>query len=77
MQRRCVFLILISVWLVACASSGPSPSGSVTPLGPLYAPQSTPAGLTPTLQPPTPTLGPFNLVILHTNDVMGEIDPCG
>ena len=40
-----------------------------------------PATLTPTAVPPTPTLEPVQqpvkLTILHINDVLGEVDPCG
>jgi len=33
---------------------------------------------TPTSQPtPTPTPQPIDLVVLHTNDVIGYTEPCG
>ena len=54
--------------------------GACAPAGPVASPQPTPAAPSPTSAPtpaPTATSGPFSLTILHTNDVAGEIDPCG
>lgn len=61
--------LLLVVGLSACA-----------PAGPVSTPQPTPDAPSPTAAPsPSPTSAPdpFFLTILHTNDVAGEIDPCG
>ncbi len=73
-------LFMASVLLAACSSAdgaaqaaaGPtnSPTGTATTIAanPAVPPQST----------STHAVGmPIDLTILHTNDVRGEIDPCG
>ena len=53
----------------------PTPLPTDTPLPPAATPvPPTPVPDTPT---PEPQLEPVSLTILHLNDVMGEVDPCG
>jgi len=57
------------------AADTPTPLPTDTPLPPTATPvPPTPVPDTPT---PEPQLEPVSLTILHLNDVMGEVDPCG
>lgn len=64
------FLVLICFLLLA--SCAPAP-GRGTPQPTLGDP--TPYG--PKQAAPTPSPGAIELTVLHTNDVDGEVEPCG
>jgi hypothetical protein len=74
---RLVTLTFMAALLVLSGCS------SANPAGPLATPQPTLTRL-PTRRPPptpaptaTPTLKPVDLVVVHSNDVMGYTEPCG
>ena len=81
-----VALLILASGLAACGSKEtpmPAPATEVR-----AAPTDTQRPATPTMPPPTqaePTASPVppfvrrpaEVTILHTNDVYGEIDPCG
>jgi len=57
------------------APDTPTPLPTDTPLPPTVTPvPPTPVPDTPT---PEPQFEPVSLTILHLNDVLGEVDPCG
>ncbi len=63
------FMVILSV--VGCSPQSTStPQPTDTPL-PTATPRPTPTPL------PTPTPQPIDLVVLHTNDVVGYTEPCG
>ncbi|MGB9879884.1 MAG: hypothetical protein ACPLRM_03890 [Anaerolineae bacterium] len=71
MKKRFVFLgrlllallpVVIASLAIACSAPEPTPTPQ---------PTATPK---PT---PTPTPRPIDLVVLHTNDVLGYTEPCG
>ena len=74
--RPSLLLTLLGLLLlvVACAPAGSVSAPQPTPLGP----RSNPVPLGPP-EPPRSLAPsePLALMILHTNDTAGEIDPCG
>ncbi|MBC7234386.1 MAG: hypothetical protein H5T69_00985 [Chloroflexi bacterium] len=70
--------------VVPQAAASPSPTVVPTTVRPTdtTSPSPAPPTQTPNVQPTaqsavSPARKNLKLVILHTNDVMGEIDPCG
>jgi hypothetical protein len=76
--------------LLALALAGCAPAASIAPVAPAAAPTAVPMAASvatppPTVAPATPAAAqeartlrrPVAVTVLHTNDVMGEIDPCG
>ncbi len=64
-------VVMCVVLLAGCTA----PEGNATPTSPAFV--STPlsaASPTPTAPPPPQA---FSLVVLHSNDVAGELEPCG
>lgn len=63
-------LMIAALLLVGCAAQEASETTQPTPGEP-------PLTASRGQESPTPTPGPLSLVILHTNDTAGELDPCG
>lgn len=84
-SRRAVRLLLGALLLLlpALAACGSSRAASATQTPTVRPSPTSPPRPTDTPVPPTataaPATGPRNasLTILHTNDVQGEVDPCG
>ncbi len=70
---------LLVIALLAACSGGGAPA-ETRPSAAAPDPEATVGSLGTDLPRPTPTRSarsPIDLTILHTNDVRGEIDPCG
>lgn len=78
---RCAYSSgLIGLLLGGLVLSGCAPTpGSTLPPATIVAPGPTlqPHAATPRPEPTVPPGQGIELTVLHTNDVMGEIDPCG
>jgi len=62
-------IALSTLWLAGCAAQGLMVAPKPTPAAPSPIAQQAPS--------PTPTPGPLSLLLLHTNDTAGELEPCG